>query len=365
MDGGFRAARPSALCEKAHPGGTVRESDVIYRQLWRSLMLVIAIVLVGVVGYTIIGWGEYSLLDAIYMTVITLTTVGYSEVIDLSGHPLGRVFTVVLLVSGVGAFLSFVSSLTAFWVDGHSRQLFWRRRMERTVARTTDHIIVCGGGHTGAHVVRELVETERAFVLIETDPHRAMALQEELGREVPTVVGDATDDDALLEAGIERATTLVSCVSNDKDNLIVTVSARILNPTLRIVCRCVDERVTAKIRKAGADAVVSPNRIGGLRMISEAVRPVAVAYLDRMLRDQGRTGLRVESTEIGATSALATGTIADLLAVRNLHLLAVQNASDGGWNDSPEPGTALHPGDQLVYTGGPEARREIERLAGA
>ena len=341
--------------------------DILYRQMWRSFALVVGVFVVGVCGYYAIGYPEYDWLDAVYMTVITLTTVGYGEIIDLSARPGGRIFTVVLLVSGVGAFLSFVSSFTAFWVEGQAHNALWRRRMQRSVRGLSDHLIVAGAGHTGGHIVRELIETDRPFVLIEADEERALEVSRLVGQDIPTVIGDATEDDTLREAGIERASTLVACISSDKDNLIVTVSARILNPGLRIVCRCIDERTTDKILKAGADSVVSPNRIGGLRLVSEAVRPTAVAYLDRMLRDNAKQGLRVESTQVELGSALAQKTVAELYLQRidGFHLLALQRADDGQWDDHPQDTAALRPGDQLVYTGGPHARQAIERLAGA
>lgn len=336
--------------------------DDLTRSLGRSLGLVLAVVLTGIVGYLIIGWPDHGLLDAVYMTVITLTTVGYGEVIDLNARPVGRIFTILLLCGGVGAFLNFVSALTAFWVDGQANRLLWRNRMKRDLSRLDDHIVVCGGGHTGMWICRELIDTRRPFAVIEGDPDRALALPTLLGAEVPTVIGDATDDAALRAAGVDRASSVVCCVSNDRDNLIVALSARLVSPKARIIVRCVDERMVPKILQAGADKVVSPNQIGGLRMISEAVRPGAVDYLDRMLRDRD-SSLRVESTVVEAGSRLAGRTVADLLSeAPRLHLLAVRRGEDA-WEDGPAPESRLETGDQLVYTGGPDVRHAVERLA--
>jgi len=336
-------------------------ADDLIRPLGRSLALVLAVVVVGVLGYLWIGWPEHDLLDAVYMTIITLTTVGYGEVIDLSDKPGGRMFTVVLLVSGVGAFLNFVSALTAFWVDGQASQLLWRGRMGRRLKGLHDHIVVCGAGNTGTWVCRELLDTRRDFAVVEHDPGRMRALLTELGQEVPVVVGDASDNDALLEAGVDRAAAVVCCVSNDKDNLIVALSVRILAPEVRIICRCVEEAMAEKLRRAGADSVVSPNRIGGLRLISEAVRPAAVDYLDRMLRDRD-AGMRVESAAIESGSALDGQTVAHLRTHdTGLQLLAVHRRDDR-WEDAPDDAAVLHVGDQVVYTGGPEVRRRVERL---
>lgn len=338
--------------------------DDLTRSLGRSFALVIAVMFSGVLGYYLIGLPDHSLLDAIYMTVITLTTVGYGEVIDLNQRPVGRIFTVVLLLCGVGAFLNFVSALTAFWVEGQANQLLWRRRMRRTIDQLEGHIVVCGAGHTGGWVCRELLDTRRPLAVIESDEQAARELASFLGEEVPIVIGDATDNDVLRAAGVGRASSIVCCVSSDKDNLIVALSARLLTTEARIICRCIDEDMAPKLLQAGADRTVSPNRIGGLRMISEAVRPGAVDYLDRMLRDRD-AGLRVESSEIIEGSVLAGATVGDLKErLPGLHLLAVRRGPDA-WEDGPADASALEVGNQLVYTGGPDVRRRVEALATA
>lgn len=346
------------------PAPASESGHVIARRLVRSALLVVLVFAIGVLGYLWIGAPDAGLLDAVYMTVITLTTVGYGEVIDLSGNPAGRVFTVLLLVMGVGAFLNFFSTITAFMVEGSLQRLLRKRRMDRSIERLHDHTIVCGGGFTGRHVVRELLDTERAFVLVDNDAERVERLYQSFETEFPVVIGDATEDASLLSAGVKRASGLVACVQNDKDNLMLTLSARLLNPSLRIVCRCINESVEAKILRAGADAVVSPNRIGGLRMISELVRPVAVNFLDMMLRDRQRN-LRVESLEIHAGSELADSTVASLRRpeIPDILLLALQ-LPDGSWHHSPKDDERLRPGFRLVFVGEPAARELLEALAG-
>ena len=297
------------------------------------------------------------------MTVITLTTVGFGEVIDLSASPGGRLFTALLILGGVGALLYFFSAVTAFFVEGHVERLLWRRKMKNSIERLSHHMILCGGGFTGQHIALELIATERAFVLVDNDEERASRLMERVGRDFPIVIGDARDDDVLRSAGIDRADGLVACISNDKDNLIVTVSARLLRSDIRIVCRCIDEKVEEKILKAGADAVVSPNRIGGLRMISEMVRPTAVNYLDLMLRDRD-ANLRVESTMILPRSKLAGSTVGELRSreIENLLVVAIRER-DQRWVFTPSDEHALDEGVSVVYMGSPEARGALEELA--
>ncbi len=329
----------------------------------RSAALISLLFAAGTIGYWQLGQPTTTWLDALYMTVITLTTVGFGEIVDLSANPNGRIFTIVLLILGVGTFVYFISNLTAFFVEGRLAELLWSRRMRRTIESLDGHTIVCGCGHTGEAVITELVHTQRPLVVIERDIERLRALEDKLGAELPQVIGDATDDDALRAAGIERAAGLVATVSNDKDNLIVTVSARMLNPRMRIVARCVESKVVDKLRKAGADAVVSPNQIGGLRLISELVRPTAVSFLDIMLRDLDHR-LRIEEVPVVAGSGLV-GLELGLLRKRLPRDVLIVALRDGAasWRYNPHDEVRLAAGDTVIYLGDPAGRGAFEALS--
>jgi len=346
--------------QKSTGAGRSPYSQDLYRPFVISTVLMLGIFAIGVGGYKFFA-PEASLLDAVYMTVITLTTVGYGEIVDLSTHPGGRVFTIGLLFFGVGTFVYFFSSLTGFIVEGNLEHLFWRRKMQKAIDQMDDHYIVCGGGFTGRHIVRELAQTGRDFVLIEGDEKHVVDAEEFAGTKVHVIIGDATDDHALLQAGIERAYGIFACVSNDKDNLIVTVSARLLNPGIRIVSRCMDEAVEQKIKKAGADVVISPNMIGGLRMASAMVRPTVVSFLDLMLRD--REKLRVEESTVESGSRLDGRTVEDL---HHLHpadaLLIAIREPEGDWQYNPRDEVRIVPGMVLIYMGSPGAREAMDEL---
>ena len=330
----------------------------------RSGAVLILTCVVGTIGYRLIGGAEYSLIECLYMTVVTLTTVGYREVIDLSSSPSGQIFTVLLLMLGVGSFLYFFSNMMAFMIEGTLERMFWKRRMTRRIARMRDHYIVCGGGRTGSYVIDELISTDRPFVLIEQDSDRVEELFERFGNEFGVVIGDATSDPSLREAGIEHARGIVSCISSDKDNLIVAFSARDLKPDIRIVTRCTEEREQTKLRKAGSDAVVTPDQIGALRLVSELVRPTVVTFLDQMLRDD--SALRIEEVRIAPGSALESSTLRQLKqrGIGDLMVVAVRML-DGEWLYNPPDSTELVAEMGVVFIGSPKARTEVEHAATA
>ncbi len=333
------------------------------RSIVRASIALAATGIIGTVGYKIIGGSEHTWLDALFMTVVTLTTVGYGEIIEIGNNPGAQVFTLTLLLFGVGSFLYFFSNLTAFMVEGTLDRMFWRRRMKKITSNISDHFIVCGGGKTGHYVLLELLQTNRPFVLIERDEERVEELMGRLGADIAVVIGDATDDDTLLEAGLERARGLVSCISSDKDNLVVAFSARNLRPELRIVSRCSEQRDAQKLKKAGVDAIVTPDQIGGLRLVSELVRPTAVTFLDSMLREGGH--LRIEEVMVAPGAILAEQTLGDIRKEESLDLMVIAvRAADGTWRYNPPDSTPLPPGTGLIFMGNPEARAMIEARAG-
>jgi voltage-gated potassium channel len=295
------------------------------------------------------GW---SLGDCAYMTVVSLTTVGYGEIINVGDVPYGRLFTSILIVFGMGVAVYFVSTLTTFFVEGEFLHLRFKSKMNKMISKMKDHIIVCGIGTTGWHVAVELLTTRWPIVVVEMDGEKLTRLQETMGGKViPAIVGDATEDDVLLAAGIERAKGIIAVLPDDKDNLFVTVTARQLNPTLKIIAKAVDAKTSDKMKHAGADTVVSPTRIGGMRMVSEMIRPQVVEFLDVMLRDRDKN-LRIEEVSVPVGSAFAGKSLAqtDIRKHTDLLVLAVREPS-GGFTYNPGPGFQLQEKMILVVLG--------------
>ena len=328
--------------------------------LVRSGLLVGLVFAIGLVGFYLIGQPRADLVDAFYMTSITLTTIGYGEVVSVETTS-AKLFTSLYAIIGFGMFVYLFSNVTAFMVEGGLDRYLWNRKMQRTIEKLKDHTVVCGAGNTGRHVVGELLETARPFVLIDRSAEIVRQLHQHHGVPFPAIIGDATDDDVLRAAGVPRASGLITCISNDNDNLVVTLSARLLAPKLRIVSRCIDEREQTKIRRAGADTVVLPNMIGGIRMVSEMIRPAVVTFLDLMLRDRERR-LRVEEVLVPAASPLAGTTVGQLHArkIKDLLVVALRNADDS-WHYNPDEDECMHAGMTIIFMGSPEARVALEQ----
>jgi len=293
-------------------------------------MLILTIILMGAATiYHLIGQGRWAWFDCLYMTVITLSTVGYGETLEgFHQVPAARPVTIALIVLGSGTLLYFISNLTALIVEGDLGADLLRRRMKKQIAKLEKHIIVCGVGTTGQFIVKELMELGIGFVVIESDEHRIQVLMEEITGEFPYVVGDATNDHVLAEAGIDRCKGVISALHDDRDNLFVTVSVRALNPNATIVAKAVEAGADKKILRAGADRVVSPNFIGGMRLVSEMIRPTAVEFIDRMLRDREQN-LRIDEAHIPAGSRLV-GQPLSASGVRESGALVVAIRAVGG-----------------------------------
>jgi voltage-gated potassium channel len=309
--------------------------------------LLTGLMCVGVAGYRILGGPGTTWLNALYMTTNVLTTTGFREAVRSEGNAPVMVFTIGLLLFGVSIGVYAISGLTAFIVEGDLTEEFRRRRMTKAIESMSQHYIVCGVGQTGLAVLAELIATRRPVVVVESDESNAVKIEADYP-DVPLLRGDFTDDELLLRAGITRAAGVVLCVDSDKDTLVATVVARQLNPSIRIVARATDERARQRLRTAGADGVVSPAMIGGMRLASELVRPSVVNFLDRMLRTHDHS-MRIEEIDVPGGSALAGQTIRELDTRQHANLLVLAvHTPDGETLYNPSNEHKVEPGSTLI-----------------
>jgi voltage-gated potassium channel len=318
-----------------------------------AIVLLGSVIVGGTIGYVLIeGWSVW---DAFYMTVITVTTVGYKEVHDLSR--VGQAFTVVLLLGGVGAALYTFTFLATAIVEGGLPKRLQRRRLYHMLETIRDHFIVCGYGRIGAIVTDQFRRQGIRFVIVERDTVRARAA---LTLGMLVVEADATREEVLKEAGIDRARGLIAAVGTDAENVYTVLSARVLNPNLFIVGRAEGEDSVLKLERAGANRVISPYQIGAMQMAQTALRPTVVDFV-ALATSAENFELSMEEITIGKGSSLAGQSIinANLRNRFGVVVVAIQR-NDRRMDFNPEPDATMLEGDKLVVLGRPESLKSLE-----
>jgi len=322
------------------------------RLLWGICALVI-IIIAGVIGYIVIeGW---SFIDALYMTIVTITTVGYAEV-----HPLsvgGRIFSIFLIVGGVSGALYTVSAIVGYVIEGHLGTTLGRRRMERNIAKLREHFILCGYGRVGQEIARIFTEEGVPFVVIDKDRDSIAAAEKE---GYLYVLADATDDEGLKEAGIERARGLVVAAGNDADNVYTTLSARETRPDLFIEARASSNTAGAKLKRAGANRIIAPYSLGARRMAQLALRPTVVDFIDTVIYRRGRE-LQMENIVVGSNSALAGLTVEETRHRTKAAILAISK-KDGKLLANPQGEETIESGDRLITLGTKKQLAALEEI---
>ncbi len=318
------------------------------------LLIFLMVEIVGSLGFWIVSGYKASLLDCIYMTFITVATIGFGETIDLSHSAGGRVFLMAIATVGIANVTYATSKLTAFILEKDISEALRRRRMQDQIDTMRNHYIICGVGRVGTNVAHELSVTGRVFVGIEEAAAAIEQFREKHDRAL-VLHGDCSDDDVLTRAGVARAAGLFAVTGDDSKNLLITLSAKQINPALRVVARVHDVRNSDKLKRVGADAIVSPDFTGGMRIASSMLRPAVVTFLDEMLRTDEK--LRVE--EMRVPDDFAPRSLSEAVpASRDFVVLAVR--ASGSWQFNPPPDFTLLPGNTLVTMTTPEGRRLVE-----
>ena len=323
----------------------------------RAFTMFLLVALLGTLGYQSLE--QWTPLEGLYMTVITMTTIGYGETKPLGQS--GRIFTIFLSLTSVGIAGYALSAVSAFLFEGDFQRAIGRQKMNKQIANLKDHIILCGAGYIGEQIGSEFFKTHTPFVVVDEDQSAIEAILR--AADTLYIVGDATKDETLILCGIDRARGLIANLSDDKDNAFVVLSARTLNPNLRIVARLTDNENAEKLRKVGADEIVSPGAIGGLRMASVMLRPVVVNFLDEMMRSSGQT-LRLEEAVIDDSSSLANVSLAQANVGNKTGVLVVAiRTQEGQYQFNPRSDTILNAGDTLIVIGTPQQMAALHHLS--
>jgi voltage-gated potassium channel len=320
-----------------------------------AVMALSAAIVFGTIGFHFVeGW---SLADSLYVTVQTLTTVGYGDVPPRSGG--GRIFAVVVMLIGAGGVALAVSTIVQSVVKWELVSTFGQRRLTKKMSKLRDHYIVCGSGRVGSHLVRDLLAANESFVVIENDQQRAAEFSQ---RGVNVLVGDATLEESLRDVGVQHARGLAACLPNDADNVYVVLTARDLNPNLRIVARAAEEQAEAKLLRAGANHVIAPTIIGGHRMAVALTKPAVSEFMDSITANE--LGLGFEQVEVDAASPLVGQELRSTPIRSELDVVIISiRRQDGQIVFNPAGNATIENGDILIAIARTESLARLSQLA--
>lgn len=343
------AGRPPDRPERTRPAPPPEQ-----RRLRIAIAAFLSVVFAGFIGYQVIeGAGP---LDSLYMTVITITTVGYREVVELSSA--GKVLTIMLIVAGVGSASYTALTAAEFVVEGHLRHFIERRRMNREIEGFDRHVIVCGFGRVGRHLALQLRREGDPFVVVDDDDDK---IDEVVDLGYPFIRGDATEEQILEDAGLYRARAVVASVNSDADNVLVTLTAKGLSPGTVVIARAKSEENEGKLRRAGADRVIAPSTIGGRRIAQILTRPAVADFLDGI--GGGGVDYTLEEVPVHEGDGLAGQSLKDA-AIRErfgCSVLALRHHGETRLDTHPVATSLLEPGDVLVVMGSEDDVTEMRR----
>ncbi len=329
------------------------------KRLKLTFILFITVLFIGTIGFKLFE-PQYSLFNALYMTVITISTIGFTEIVDASNNIPVRVFTIFIAFSGIGVLTYLVSNIASLIIEGNISENIKRKNMEKKIQSLEAHYIICGCGNVALNIMNELLKTKREFIIACKNEERIKNLME-THSQMLALVGDPTDDEFLLKLGVTRAKGLFVTTGDDNINLVVCVSAKHLNPNIIIVSECNEINNFEKLKIAGADRVISPTFIGGLRMASEMIRPTVTTFLDEMMRGTSDE-LRVE--EVKLSSRFKGKTLKDLQLDRFKKTLLMSIKVDKKWIYHPQPDYILPDNTTLIVMTTPEDRMALEKELG-
>ena len=320
--------------------------------------LLFIIVALGTTGYMIIE--KWNFLDALFMSVETLTTVGYGFVKPLSVE--GRIFTIIYILFGVILFLYLVAEFANTITSFNLEKIISRQNMEKKLKNLKKHYILCGYGRTGSEIASQLKQNKIDFALIDRSSEIEDRAQE---LDVPWIIGDATDDETLEKANISKAKGLICSLSDDVDNLYLTLSAKTLNPDLLIVARCIKASNEIKFKKAGANNIILPYEISGRRMVASIIKPEVVDFLDVVIHTKTQElGFEMEQFCVPAGSSIEDKTIYDSEIRQKTGVIVIAIKRNGNYITTPSPDTVLKAKDCLIILGTVQQLTDFEKFAG-
>lgn len=326
-------------------------------QLRFFIIVLFSLVLTGVVGYILLL--DLNFVDALYMTVITISTVGYAEVGVMDTE--AKMFSILLIFISLGTVGYLFTSIMSSFLEGDLKEAWRRRKMEATITQLTDHYIICGAGETGYNAIKQFIKRNEPFVVIENDENRVRDLIDE---NIPVILGDGTQDEVLEKARITYAKGLIASLPGDAENVYTVLTARQLNQKLYIVSRAIEKHASDKLKQAGANNTISPNEIGGTRMASLMIRPNVISFLDIITR-AGDVILDLEDVVIFPSSPLINTQLKDakIPEKTGLIVLAIKKANKDKLSLNPSSSQILEKGDTMIVLGHEDQVKTLKEIA--
>ncbi len=324
-----------------------------------SATILLFIFLGGISGYMYIE--GYDLIDAFYMTSITLSTVGFGEVQPLT--PDGKLFTTILIFSGITVVVYTLGNITKFFIEGELRTYLRGKKMEKKIANLDEHYIICGAGRTGTKIINDFFKKGLSFVVLEKDEQNIKKLKDIYRDKLLYVVGDATKDEVLLQANIKKAKVLISVLSTDADNLFLTLSTKDLNEKIQIITRAVDASSEKKLRRGGADFIISPFEIAADRIIATATQTNLISFVDVFSKKSKIEGLTFELIEIKQGSQLEDMTLMEAKIPTKTNLIVIGHEVDGVMKINPMSHELLKKNEKLLVLGTKEQIKKLIKIA--
>jgi len=330
------------------------------RQIVVSLFLLLAVFVIGIVGYSIIE--GYDPIDSFFMIMITISTVGYSTPTDLSQS--GKIFTSLIILASITIVVYAVSNITAFLVEGRVNKMIRRRRILKTIQKLQDHYIVIGAGDLGSTIAHEMSKRNNDVVVVEKNEERLRDLTTREGGKLIYISGDATEEETLKNAGVDTAQGLLACLPDDVDNIFVVLTARGMNKKMKIISKVTHRENINKLSYAGADKVIPIQEIGAHRMVSMMLNPTIIGFLDS-ISQSGSLQLRFEEVKVPHTFAKEGMSMEALKIPQKTGLIVIATVNDGHSKFNPSASTVVKPGDSLMVLGEHEQVVKLQSLLNA
>jgi len=320
-----------------------------------AIVFTIGLITLGTLGYMLIE--HWSVIDSLYMTVITLAAVGYGEVHDISQT--GRIFTIILIFFGVSFVLYVFGNIVQFLVEGQIRLILGRRKLDRQINRLKNHYIICGYGRMGRSLCKSLIQKQQDFIVIEQNTDRIPAMEED---GILFVIGSATEETSLLKAGIKNAGALMTVLGSDADNVFLVLLTKGLNPNLCVIARASQNSTKNILYTAGANVVVSPYEVGARRMAHAILRPGVIRFLEMAFADEN-TDIHLEQTKVENSSNLVGVTLKDSEIRKNLNLIVLAMIrGDDSMQFNPSAETIIKAGDTIIAVGENKSLKKLEKI---